>query len=797
MKNANTRHKRLPAFFLILFSLAFFASTVQARDVTFTWTANAEMVDGYRLYYKTGTSGGSPYDGTGVTEGNSPVDMGNVTTFTLHNLSDSETYYFVLTALAGTLESDYSSELTLEPIPEPSPTGATATFSWQPNQEANLAGYKIHYGTTSGSYDTTTDAGKPTLVDGRIQTQVDNLTEGTTYYFAATAYDTNGVKSDYSTEIVWTATSGSGSGNPPIATDNEVNTSEDQSVSGTVTAGNDTGLPISYLVQQNVSKGTLLLETGTGNFTYTPQADIAGSDSFTFLARDDNGDSNIATVSITITATNDPPTAENAVLTVNEDSTANGQLHAQDPDADDLIYAVVANPNRGTLTVNAGGAITYTPAVDATGADSFTFQVSDGQATSNTATVSITITAINDPPTAENAALTVNEDSAANGQLHAQDPDGDDLTYTVVANPTSGTLTVNAGGAFTYTPAVDATGANSFTYQVSDGQATSNTATVSIIISPVNDAPVAQDGSLNAFTGQSTSGTLQASDRDNDVLTYSLASDPQQVVTIANPVTGAYTFHPVDGMTSPYTFTFTTNDGTVASNTATITVTLLEAGATTEIFGDTPDSTHPGTLADTYTNVNNDINASAEQISTWSWSSPTPHKPANTIIIKTDLSALPNNIQITEAKFYLYQTSAYGEATYNNNIHKITGKTPIIEQVTGYNAYNGEPWTPVAAGTTYTDIPLGLTDIDQAEDTITLDTQPGYRTWLITNMVQDWINDSAENFGLLISGIPTTIQTGRTFAASENQNESIRPKLVIRYIKKPPKPNIISAKKIE
>jgi len=215
------------------------------------------------------------------------------------------------------------------------------------------------------------------------------------------------------------------------------------------------------------------------------------------------------------------------------------------------------------------------------------------------------------------------------------------------------------------------------------------------------------------------------------------------------------------------------------------------------LFGDTPDSTHPGTLADTYTNVNNDINASAEQISTWSWSSPTPHKPANTIIIKTDLSALPNNIQITEAKLYLYQTSAYGEATYNNNIHKITGKTPIIEQVTGYNAYNGEPWTPVAVGTTYTDIPLGLTDIDQAEDTITLDTQPGYRTWLITNMVQDWINDSAENFGLLISGIPTTIQTGRTFAASENQNESIRPKLVIRYIKKPPKPNIISAKKIE
>lgn len=103
----------------------------------------------------------------------------------------------------------------------------------------------------------------------------------------------------------------------------------------------------------------------------------------------------------------------------------------------------------------------------------------------------------------------------------------------------------------------------------------------------------------------------------------------------------------------------------------------------------------------------------------------------------------------------------------------------------------------MAEGVTYDDISLGLADIDQAEDTITLDTQPGYRTWLITNMVQDWISDPAGNFGLLVTSIPTNSETGRAFAASENQNSSLRPKLVIRYIKKPPKPSIISAKKIE
>lgn len=113
------------------------------------------------------------------------------------------------------------------------------------------------------------------------------------------------------------------------------------------------------------------------------------------------------------------------------------------------------------------------------------------------------------------------------------------------------------------------------------------------------------------------------------------------------------------------------------------------------------------------------------------------------------------------------------------------------------------------AGTTYTDIPLGLADIDQAEDSIPLGTKSGYQTWLITSMVQDWISDPAGNFGLLISGVETNTGTGRIFAASENQEESYRPKLVIRYLnksakpdvipdlKKPAKPSIISAKKIK
>ena len=83
-----------------------------AKNVSFTWSENpsSEAIDGYKLYYRTGTSG-PPYNGTGASEGSSPVAIGNVTSFTLHGLSETETYYFVLTAYRGDQESAYTNEL--------------------------------------------------------------------------------------------------------------------------------------------------------------------------------------------------------------------------------------------------------------------------------------------------------------------------------------------------------------------------------------------------------------------------------------------------------------------------------------------------------------------------------------------------------------------------------------------------------------------------------------------------------------------------------------------------------------
>lgn len=83
--------------------------------------------------------------------------------------------------------------------------GAEARFTWTPNTETNLAGYKIYYGTTPGTYSTGVDQGMGVIVDGKVTGAVGELVAGTTYYFAATAYDTDGFESLPSNEVSWTA----------------------------------------------------------------------------------------------------------------------------------------------------------------------------------------------------------------------------------------------------------------------------------------------------------------------------------------------------------------------------------------------------------------------------------------------------------------------------------------------------------------------------------------------------------------------------------------------------------------
>src|SRR4029450_7480836 len=132
-------------------------------------------------------------------------------------------------------------------------------------------------------------------------------------------------------------------------------------------------------------------------FTYTPSLNASGSDSFTFKANDGTADSNIATVSIAITPVNDAPAATNQGVTPTEDAAKPVTLTAADVDGDPLAFSIVAGPSHGVLS-GAAPKVTYTPAANYNGSDSFTFRVNDGTVDSNVATVLITVTALNDAP---------------------------------------------------------------------------------------------------------------------------------------------------------------------------------------------------------------------------------------------------------------------------------------------------------------------------------------------------------------------------------------------------------------
>ena len=412
-------------------------------------------------------------------------------------------------------------------------------------------------------------------------------------------------------------------GEPPVADDDAYSTSEDTTLSVSAAAGvlaGDTDLDsatLSATLLAAPEHGALVLNPD-GSFDYTPDTDFTGSDSFTYTVTDTTGNTDEATVTLTVTPVNDAPNGTGDDYTTPSATAlsvaAGAGLLANDADVEgdalDVGQVEELIGNVGTeitldsgarLTVNADGSFDYAPADGFSGPDTFTYAPGDGDKIGPPVTVTVTVAAGAAPEVATNAGITLDEGATTvidASELLAVDADTtpENLVYTLTAAPASGMLSVGGtivgtGATFTqadinaglvsYAHNGSETVSDSFGFSVGDGTFAVPGQSFSIVVDPVNDTPVAIGDKISTAYGTAVNVNVLANDSDAD-------GDPLTIIGFTAPAKGTVTLNdggtpadPTDDWLSYQTgpngagidsFTYSIADGNGGTATATVTV---------------------------------------------------------------------------------------------------------------------------------------------------------------------------------------------------------------------------------
>ncbi len=496
-----------------------------------------------------------------------------------------------------------------------------ANVTWSRNSESDIERYEVHLGTSPGTYTRTVNAGNQASV------VVNDLQPGVTYYITVTAVNQAGLVSEPSAEISY---------QEPLAEQPLIPRSSwtlryvDSEEGGNYAAvkafdgdpatfwhtrwtGGSTGQPheiqidlgavhpvqgFRYLPRQDnylvgiiagyefhtsldgVNWGTAAASGTFANNSSEKQVLFSNRNAryvrLVCLSDGAGGpDCSVAEINLLlgetiVTPVNQAPAAVSKSISLAEDGSAPVTLSGSDPDGGNLTFAVVSGPAKGSLTGTPPN-LTYTPAANFFGSDSFTYKANDGSLDSANATVSITVTAVNDAPVAVSKSITTSEDAPVSVVLSASDVEGSSLTYSIVSGPAKGALSGTAPN-LTYTPNANFNGSDTFTYRASDGSANSNTATVSLTITPLNDPPVAASQAVTTRGTKPVSIVLSATDLESSTLTYVIESPPSNGTLAGTPPNLTYTA--AAGFSGADSFTFKASDGRAYSNTATVAITV-------------------------------------------------------------------------------------------------------------------------------------------------------------------------------------------------------------------------------
>lgn len=293
----------------------------------------------------------------------------------------------------------------------------------------------------------------------------------------------------------------------PVANDDSYAGNEDAPVTGNVLDNDadedgDTLSAVAGIV--TTAQGGTVTLNADGTFSYAGAVNFNGADGFDYTTIDGNGGLATAHVDLAIAAVNDGPVAQDDAFEGNEDTVITGNVLANDTDVDgDALSVTAANfttANGGTVTLNANGTFSYSGAANFNGGDSFNYTARDTSGATSTATVLLSISAVNDAPVANNDVFNGLRNGSVTGNVLGNDTDidGDTLSAQAgtYATQQGGTVVLNTDGSFTYTPADNFYGADSFDYTTLDSQGGSDTATMafSIDLDPSQSIIGTEDG---------------------------------------------------------------------------------------------------------------------------------------------------------------------------------------------------------------------------------------------------------------------------------------------------------------
>lgn len=370
----------------------------------------------------------------------------------------------------------------------------------------------------------------------------------------------------------------------PNAADAARSTDEDQAItvdlSQLATDDETASKDLIYAVVSGpgTAKGTATIDGAT--LTYTPKKDFSGTATITYSATDEgDGDSpsksDEGKLTITVNPVNDAPTADDDTASTGEDTPVlidvlDGDT---DPENDALTIAPVTQPGKGSVEV-VNGKVRYTPNMNASGTDTFTYRVSDGEADSGIATVTVEVAAANDAPVGRPDSAKTKEDTSVNIKVLANDTDADadKLSVSEVSRPANGRVTARANGTIKYTPNANWSGTDTFTYRASDGTVSSDPVSVTVMVAPINDAPVVVDDAVKTPVNTPVRVAPLSNDGDTEGDALKLTSVRFYESGSVRVENGTFLFTPSRDFSGIVRITYAVSDGRGGQDTGTVTI---------------------------------------------------------------------------------------------------------------------------------------------------------------------------------------------------------------------------------